>query len=210
MHLAAESHVDRSIDGPAEFIQTNIIGTYTLLEKALAFWRTLPSAGARIFAFSMSRPTRSLAPSAPAGSFTRTLYRPRSPYSASKAASDHLVRSWHHTYGLPVVISNCSNNYGPYHFPEKLIPLTIINALKESQCLYTGTATMCGTGFTSRITPGHLSMSQVGERARLIARRQSERSNLEVVKAICSSGRAGSRCQDRVSTDYLCRRSARP
>ena len=128
MHLAAESHVDRSIDEPGAFIDTNVMGTYTLLEAARAFWeaRGKPE-GFRFHHVSTDEVFGSLGPD---GLFTETTpYDPRSPYSASKAASDHLVRAWHHTYGLPVVLSNCSNNYGPYHFPEKLIPVVILNAL---------------------------------------------------------------------------------
>ena len=126
MHLAAESHVDRSIDGPAAFIDTNVVGTCTLLEAARAYW----GGHAATSASTTSRPTRSSARSAPTGRFTETTpYAPNSPYSASKAASDHLVRAWGETYGLPVVITNCSNNYGPFHFPEKLIPVVILNAL---------------------------------------------------------------------------------
>ena len=128
MHLAAESHVDRSIDGPADFIQTNITGTFNLLEAARAFWtgRGKP-AGFRFHHISTDEVFGSLGPT---GQFTEdTPYDPRSPYSASKAASDHLVRAWGETYGLPVVLTNCSNNYGPYHFPEKLIPVAILNAL---------------------------------------------------------------------------------
>jgi dTDP-glucose 4,6-dehydratase len=131
MHLAAESHVDRSIDGPAEFIQTNIVGTYTLLEAARNYWNGLEGdkkAGFRFHHISTDEVYGSLGEH---GLFTEdTCYQPNSPYSASKAASDHLVRAWHHTYGLPVVTTNCSNNYGPYHFPEKLIPLMILNALE--------------------------------------------------------------------------------
>ena len=131
IHFAAESHVDRSIHGPGEFIRTNINGTYTLLEAARAYWNTLaPEAKAR-FRFhhvSTDEVYGSLGPGDAA--FTETHpFAPNSPYAASKAAADHLVRAWHHTYGLPVVTTNCSNNYGPYHFPEKLIPLMIVNAL---------------------------------------------------------------------------------
>jgi dTDP-glucose 4,6-dehydratase len=128
MHLAAESHVDRSIDGPADFIQTNITGTFNLLEAARAFWtRQGRPAGFRFHHISTDEVFGSLGPT---GQFTEdTPYDPRSPYSASKAASDHLVRAWGETYGLPVLLTNCSNNYGPYHFPEKLIPVTILNAL---------------------------------------------------------------------------------
>ncbi|MBT9595640.1 MAG: dTDP-glucose 4,6-dehydratase [Vitreoscilla sp.] len=131
VHFAAESHVDRSIHGPAEFMRTNVQGTFTLLEASRAHWATLPSGEREAFRFhhvSTDEVYGSLAPGAPA--FTEShAYEPNSPYSASKAASDHLVRAWHHTYGLPVVTTNCSNNYGPYHFPEKLIPLMIVNAL---------------------------------------------------------------------------------
>lgn len=135
-HLAAESHVDRSIDGPGEFIRTNVVGTATLLQSALSYWKTLPeSAGAgecaradfRFQHISTDEVYGSLGEN---GFFTeQTPYSPHSPYSASKASSDHLVRAWHDTYGLPVLITNCSNNYGPYHFPEKLIPLIILNCL---------------------------------------------------------------------------------
>jgi dTDP-glucose 4,6-dehydratase len=128
MHLAAESHVDRSIDGPSDFIETNITGTFNLLEAARAHWQAVGRpASFRFHHISTDEVFGSLGPD---GRFTEeTPYDPRSPYSASKAASDHLVRAWFHTYGLPVVLSNCSNNYGPYHFPEKLIPVVILNAL---------------------------------------------------------------------------------
>jgi dTDP-glucose 4,6-dehydratase len=128
MHLAAESHVDRSIDGPGDFISTNVTGTYVLLEAARCNWegRGRPDS----FRFHHVSTDEVFGSLGPEGMFTEeTPYDPRSPYSASKAASDHLVRAWHHTYGLPVVMSNCSNNYGPYHFPEKLIPVVILNAL---------------------------------------------------------------------------------
>lgn len=149
MHLAAESHVDRSIDGPGEFIQTNIVGTYTLLEQARAYWHKLESVKKAEFRFhhistdevygDLPHPdeldsTTSITEggdSAALPLFTEnTAYAPSSPYSASKASSDHLVRAWQHTFGLPTVMTNCSNNYGPYHFPEKLIPLVILNALE--------------------------------------------------------------------------------
>jgi dTDP-glucose 4,6-dehydratase len=131
MHLAAESHVDRSIDGPGEFIQTNVVGTFTLLQSALGYWRALPGAERDAFRFHHISTDEVFGSLGEEGLFCETTaYDPRSPYSASKAASDHLVRAWHHTYGLPVVVTNCSNNYGPYHFPEKLIPLVIINALE--------------------------------------------------------------------------------
>jgi dTDP-glucose 4,6-dehydratase len=128
MHLAAESHVDRSIDGPAAFIETNITGTYVMLEAARAYWTAKGKPeGFRFHHISTDEVFGSLGPT---GKFTEdTPYDPRSPYSASKASSDHLVRAWHETYGLPVVLTNCSNNYGPYHFPEKLIPVVILKAL---------------------------------------------------------------------------------
>ena len=131
IHFAAESHVDRSIHGPAEFIRTNVEGTFTLLEAARAFWTALPPADKAAFRFlhvSTDEVYGTLAEDDPAFRESDT-YEPNSPYSASKAASDHLVRAWHHTYGLPVLTTNCSNNYGPFHFPEKLIPLMIVNAL---------------------------------------------------------------------------------
>jgi dTDP-glucose 4,6-dehydratase len=130
MHLAAESHVDRSIDGPMEFIQTNIVGTATLLQVAKEYWAALPEPLKSNFRFQHISTDEVYGSLGAEGYFTETTpYDPRSPYSASKASSDHLVMSWFHTYGLPVLISNCSNNYGPYHFPEKLIPLMILNAL---------------------------------------------------------------------------------
>ena len=129
-HLAAESHVDRSIDGPGEFIQTNIVGTFTLLQQALGHYQSLDADDRAAFRFHHISTDEVFGSLGEEGFFTETTpYDPRSPYSASKAASDHLVRAWGHTYGLPVLITNCSNNYGPYHFPEKLIPLIIIRAL---------------------------------------------------------------------------------
>jgi dTDP-glucose 4,6-dehydratase len=132
INFAAESHVDRSIHGPAEFIQTNVVGTFVLLEVVRAYWATLPEPARGAFRFlhvSTDEVYGTLAPSAPP--FTESHpYEPNSPYAASKASSDHLVRAWHHTYGLPVLTTNCSNNYGPFHFPEKLIPLVIHNALQ--------------------------------------------------------------------------------
>jgi len=131
VHFAAESHVDRSIHGPGDFVRTNVEGTFTLLEQSRAYWSSLTGTARERFRFhhvSTDEVYGSLGPIDPA--FTEQHpYQPNSPYSASKAASDHLVRAWHHTYGLPVLTTNCSNNYGPYHFPEKLIPLMIVNAL---------------------------------------------------------------------------------
>lgn len=130
MHLAAESHVDRSIDGPSDFITTNIVGTYTLLEATRTYWLGLPKTKQIAFRFHHISTDEVYGDLNATDLFTEeTPYAPSSPYSASKAASDHLVRAWHRTYGMPVVITNCSNNYGPYHFPEKLIPLMILNAL---------------------------------------------------------------------------------
>ena len=141
MHLAAESHVDRSIDGPSDFIQTNIVGTYNLLEAARAYWSSLSDERKQVFRFhhistdevygDLPHPDDLEDPALAAEYlFTEsTSYAPSSPYSASKASSDHLVRAWHRTYGLPVIVTNCSNNYGPYHFPEKLVPHIILNAL---------------------------------------------------------------------------------
>ena len=133
VNFAAESHVDRSIHGPGDFIQTNVVGTFNLLEAVRAHWSELPDTAKADFRFlhvSTDEVYGSLSPTDPAFTETNT-YEPNSPYSASKAASDHLVRAWHHTYGLPVLTTNCSNNYGPYHFPEKLIPLVILNALAD-------------------------------------------------------------------------------
>ncbi|PWL19910.1 MAG: dTDP-glucose 4,6-dehydratase [Roseivirga sp. XM-24bin3] len=138
MHLAAESHVDRSIDGPGAFIDTNVVGTYTLLQAARGYWdgQGRPSS----FRFHHISTDEVFGSLGETGQFTEeTPYDPRSPYSASKAASDHLVRAWYHTFGLPVVLTNCSNNYGPYHFPEKLIPVVILNALAGKQIPVYGT-----------------------------------------------------------------------
>ncbi len=189
MHLAAESHVDRSIDGPAAFIETNVVGTFRLLNAALAYWRELPSDAQRRFRFHHVS-TDEVFGDLPfdSGIFTEeTPYAPSSPYSASKAASDHLVRAWHETYGLPVVISNCSNNYGPYHFPEKLIPLVILNALDERPLpVYGNGANVRDWLFVedharalelvaTKGTPGE--SYNIGGRA--------ERTNLSVVETIC-------------------------
>lgn len=130
-HLAAESHVDRSIDGPGEFVRTNVVGTATLLQSALKYWKALDAGGREAFRFQHISTDEVYGTLGACGLFTeKTPYSPHSPYSASKASSDHLVRAWHDTYGLPTLITNCSNNYGPYHFPEKLIPLVILNCLE--------------------------------------------------------------------------------
>jgi dTDP-glucose 4,6-dehydratase len=131
LNFAAESHVDRSIHGPGDFIETNVVGTFNLLESVRAYWHDLPAADKEAFRFlhvSTDEVYGTLLPTDPPFAETKA-FEPNSPYSASKAASDHLVRAWHHTYGLPVLTTNCSNNYGPYHFPEKLIPLVLLNAL---------------------------------------------------------------------------------
>lgn len=141
IHLAAETHVDRSIDAPENFIQTNVVGTYVLLHAALNYWQTLSPAERREFRFHHVSTDEVFGDLPFDGSLfsERTPYAPSSPYSASKAASDHLVQAWHHTYGLPVVLTNCSNNYGPYHFPEKLIPLMILTALAARRLPVYGT-----------------------------------------------------------------------
>jgi len=134
LHLAAESHVDRSIDGPADFIHTNLVGTFTLLEEARAYWGTLPPPRRQAFRFVHVSTDEVFGALGEDGRFDEsTPYAPNSPYAATKAGSDHLARAWCHTYGLPVIVTNCSNNYGPYQFPEKLIPLTILNALEERE-----------------------------------------------------------------------------
>jgi dTDP-glucose 4,6-dehydratase len=131
MHLAAESHVDRSIDGPGAFVQTNVVGTFSLLQESLRYWRGLTGERRDDFRFQHISTDEVFGSLGEDGFFHENYpYQPNSPYSASKAASDHFVRAWHHTYGMPTVITNCSNNYGPYHFPEKLIPLIILNALE--------------------------------------------------------------------------------
>ncbi len=189
MHLAAESHVDRSIDGPGDFIQTNIVGTYSLLEVIRAYWAGLsPEAQARFRLHHISTDevygdlegTESL--------FTeQTPYQPSSPYSASKAASDHLVRAWHRTYGLPVLVTNCSNNYGPYHFPEKLIPLAILNALEGQPIPVYGQGDQIrdwlyvedhAAALVQVLTAGN-----VGETYNIGG--HNERTNLQVVETLC-------------------------
>ena len=153
MHLAAESHVDRSIGEPAEFITTNVVGTYQLLEAARDYFERLPGARADRFRFLHVSTDEVYGSLGPTGAFTKsTPYDPKSPYSASKASSDHLVRSWHSTYGLPVLMTNSSNNYGPYQFPEKLIPLIITNAILGLRFRSMETAKIFETGCTWKIT----------------------------------------------------------
>ncbi len=190
MHLAAESHVDRSIDGPAAFIDTNVTGTFVMLQEALAYWRGLPDAEKAAFRFHHISTDEVFGSLGPEGLFREdTPYAPNSPYSASKAASDHLVRAWHHTYGLPAVMSNCSNNYGPYHFPEKLIPLVVLNALEGAEL------PVYGTGENVR---DWLFVEDHAEALFTIATRgrpgesynvggASERRNIDVVRTICAA-----------------------
>ncbi|PWC40890.1 dTDP-glucose 4,6-dehydratase [Azospirillum sp. TSO35-2] len=189
MHLAAESHVDRSIDGPGDFIQTNVVGTFRLLEAARGHWSALPAERKAAFRFHHISTDEVFGTLGADGFFTETTaYSPNSPYSASKASSDHLVRAWHETYGLPVVLTNCSNNYGPYHFPEKLIPLVILKGLAgEPLPVY-------GKGDNIRdwlYVEDHaralrlvLEKGRIGESYNIGG--HNERTNLEVVRAICA------------------------
>lgn len=190
MHLAAESHVDRSIDGPAAFVETNVVGTFRLLNAALAYWRTLDSFSRAQFRF-LHVSTDEVFGDLPfdSGVFTEeTPYAPSSPYSASKAAADHFVRAWHHTYGLPIILTNCSNNYGPYQFPEKLIPLVILNALFEQPLpVYGRGANVRDWLYVEDHARGlecALLNGRVGESYNIGCR--SERTNLSVVEAICT------------------------
>ena len=188
MHLAAESHVDHSIDGTAAFIETNIVGTYTLLETARAYWAKLPVARKEAFRFHHISTDGLYGSLGRDGLFTETTsYAPNSPYSASKASSDHLVRAWHHTYGLQVVVTNCSNNYGPYHFPEKLISLMILNGLEDKALPVYGQGENVrdwlyvedhARGLWTVVTKG-----QVGEVYNIGG--EAERTNVEVVRSIC-------------------------
>ncbi|MFT5547998.1 MAG: dTDP-glucose 4,6-dehydratase [Rheinheimera aquimaris] len=190
MHLAAESHVDRSIDGPAAFIETNIFGTYTLLEAARSYWSALPAERKTAFrfhhistdeVFGDLHGTEAL--------FTETTpYAPSSPYSASKASSDHLVRAWHRTYGLPVIVTNCSNNYGPYHFPEKLIPLMILNALAGKPLPVYGKGNQIRDWLYvedhARALYKVVTEGEVGETYNIGG--HNEKQNIEVVRTLCS------------------------
>jgi dTDP-glucose 4,6-dehydratase len=188
MHLAAESHVDRSIDGPAAFIQTNIVGTYTLLEAARNYLASLPKERQAQFRFQHVSTDEVYGSLGPSGHFTETTpYDPSSPYSASKASADHLVRAWHRTFGLPVLVTNCSNNYGPYQFPEKLIPLMIQSALAGKKL------PVYGTGENVRdwlFVDDHvralvtvLRKGRVGQTYNIGG--DSERTNIAVVRTIC-------------------------
>jgi len=189
MHLAAESHVDRSIDGPAVFIETNVVGTYSLLEAARTYWNKLDGERKDRFRFHQIS-TDEVFGDLPFDDslFTETTpYAPSSPYSASKASSDHLVRAWHHTYGLPVVLSNCSNNYGPYHFPEKLVPLVILNALENKPLPVYGKGDNVRDWLYVEDHARALAMialqGRTGQSYNVGGR--SERTNLAVVEAIC-------------------------
>jgi dTDP-glucose 4,6-dehydratase len=187
LHLAAESHVDRSIDGPGTFISTNVTGTFTLLESARAWW--VGQGRPADFRFHHVSTDEVFGSLGPTGTFTETTpYDPRSPYAASKAASDHLVRAWHETYGLPILLTNCSNNYGPYHFPEKLIPVVILNALAGKPL------PIYGTGANVRdwlYVEDHadallcvLDRGQVGRSYNIGG--ENERSNLDLVLTLCA------------------------
>jgi dTDP-glucose 4,6-dehydratase len=189
VNFAAESHVDRSIHGPAEFVQTNIVGTFNLLECARSYWNVLDESKKVVFRFhhiSTDEVYGSL--SATASAFTETHpYEPNSPYSASKAASDHLVRAWFHTYGLPVVTTNCSNNYGPYHFPEKLIPLVILNAINRKPLPIYGDGQQVRdwlyVGDHCSAIREVLAKGKLGETYNIGG--WNEKTNIEVVKTIC-------------------------
>lgn len=190
MHLAAESHVDRSIDGPSEFIQTNIIGTYTLLEAARQYWNQLPTDKKETFRFhhiSTDEVYGDL--ESTTDLFTETTpYAPSSPYSASKASSDHLVRAWQRTYGLPTIVTNCSNNYGPFHYPEKLIPLVILNALEGKPLPVYGNGQQIRDWLYvedhARALYKVVTQGKVGETYNIGG--HNEKANIDVVKTICS------------------------
>ena len=189
MHLAAESHVDRSISGPSEFIQTNVLGTYTLLEAARSYWQNLREEKKAQFRFHHISTDEVYGSLGEDGFFTEeTPYQPNSPYSASKASSDHLVRAWHHTYGLPVVTTNCSNNYGPYHFPEKLIPLIILNAVNGKPLPVYGRGENVRDWLYvedhARALRQVLEKGKIGETYNIGGR--CEKTNLEVVQTICA------------------------
>ena len=189
MHLAAESHVDRSIDRPGDFIETNIIGTYILLEATRAFWQAMDDSAKAAFRFhhiSTDEVYGDL--EGPEDLFREeTPYAPSSPYSASKAGSDHLVRAWGRTYGLPIIVTNCSNNYGPYHFPEKLIPLVILNALKGKPLPVYGEGTQVRDWLFvedhARALVEVVTKGQVGETYNIGG--HNEKQNIEVVRAVC-------------------------
>jgi dTDP-glucose 4,6-dehydratase len=189
MHLAAESHVDRSIDGPGAFVQTNVVGTFTLLQAALAYWRGLTGERRDAFRFHHISTDEVFGTLGPDGFFHEEYpYQPNSPYSASKAASDHFVRAWHHTYGLPTLVTNCSNNYGPYHYPEKLIPLVILNALEGKPLpVYGRGENVRDWLYVEDHAEALLRVAEagkVGESYNIGG--WNERSNIDVVRAICA------------------------
>lgn len=189
MHLAAESHVDRSIDGPGDFIETNITGTYNMLEAARAYWTTAGKPAAFRFHHISTDEVFGSLPADPSVKFTEdTPYDPRSPYSASKAASDHLVRAWHETYGLPVVLTNCSNNYGPYHFPEKLVPVIILNALAgKALPIYGDGSNIRDWLFVEDHADALLLVLEKGALGRSYnIGGENERTNLELVRTLCA------------------------
>jgi len=189
MHLAAESHVDRSIDGPADFIETNICGTFNMLEAARAYWEAQGRPGGFRFHHISTDEVFGSLPADPAVQFTETTsYCPRSPYSASKASSDHLVRAWYETYGLPVVLSNCSNNYGPYHFPEKLIPVVILNALAGKPLpIYGDGSNIRDWLYVEDHADALLVVATKGQLGRSYnIGGENERTNLQLVQTICA------------------------
>lgn len=188
-HLAAESHVDRSIDGPGEFVRTNVVGTATLLQAALGYWKTLEGDAKAAFRFQHISTDEVYGSLGETGFFTeKTPYSPHSPYSASKAASDHLVRAWHDTYGLPTLITNCSNNYGPYHFPEKLIPLVILNCLDAKPLpVYGKGANVRDWLYVDDHAKALILVNEKGVPGETYnVGGHNERTNLEVVKTVCS------------------------
>jgi dTDP-glucose 4,6-dehydratase len=189
MHLAAESHVDRSIDGPDAFVQTNVLGTFILLQSARSYFEKLPRDAQERFRFHHVSTDEVFGSLGAEGYFCETTaYQPNSPYSASKAASDHFVRAWHHTYGLPTVSSNCSNNYGPYHFPEKLIPLTILNAIEmKSLPVYGNGANIRDWLFVEDHARALVEIAlngKIGDSYNVGG--SNELTNLEVVRKICA------------------------
>ena len=190
LNFAAESHVDRSIHGPGDFIETNVVGTFNLLESVRAYWQDLPAAEKEAFRFlhvSTDEVYGTLLPTDPPFAETKA-FEPNSPYSASKAASDHLVRAWHHTYGLPVLTTNCSNNYGPYHFPEKLIPLVLLNALAGKPLPIYGDGQQVRDWLYvedhCRAIARVLEAGKVGETYNIGG--WNEKTNLEVVHTLCA------------------------
>ncbi|MEY8879929.1 dTDP-glucose 4,6-dehydratase [Donghicola sp. XS_ASV15] len=189
MHLAAESHVDRSIDGPSDFIETNITGTFNMLEAARSYWSAKGKPESFRFHHISTDEVFGSLPADPSIKFTEeTPYDPRSPYSASKASSDHLVRAWQETYGLPVVLTNCSNNYGPYHFPEKLIPVVILNALVGKELpIYGDGSNVRDWLYVEDHADALLLVVQKGEVGRSYnIGGENERSNLELVQTLCT------------------------